>query len=207
MPPRRTVLRAAGLAGLSAVAGIGLAGCGIRLEDDAPTIPFVSRQPIPDEALLVAAYRRATALAGVAGRATGVPLAPEVTQRHTRQAQVLRAILETGQVPERIISGPPGSTATATSGPTAPVDGTATTASTSAPTNAVPPPVTAGELAARLATPPMPRSRLPGRSSPSEPWVSPSPPMTLRARPASRRRPSGRPATRCPPPSPRRWWG
>ena len=83
------------------------------------------------QALLVAAYRRATALAGVAGRATGVPLAPEVTQRHTRQAQVLRAILETGQVPERIISGPPGSTATATSGPTAPVDGTATTASTS----------------------------------------------------------------------------
>jgi len=147
MPPRRTVLRAAGWVGLSAVAGIGLAGCGIRLEDDAPPIPFVSRQPIPDEALLVAAYRRATALAGVAGRATGVPLAPEVAQRHTRQAQVLRAILDAGQVPERIISGPPGSTATATSGSTGTSDGTATTTSTSAPTNAVRPPVTAEELA------------------------------------------------------------
>jgi hypothetical protein len=149
MPPRRTVLRGAGWTGLSILLGLGLSGCGIRLEDDAPTIPFLSRQPIPDEALLVAAYRRAVELSAVAARASEVPLGAEVAQRHTRQAQVLRAILDAGQVPERVISGPAGAatgsppllpTAAPTAAPTA---GTTTGAAT-APTG--PAAVSADEL-------------------------------------------------------------
>ncbi len=119
MPPRRTLLRVGAWTGLAAALAAGASGCGIRLEDDAPTIPFLSRTPIPDEALLVAAYRRATDVAEQATHAAGVAGAAEVTQRHTRQAQVLRAILDAGAVPERIVSGPATPTAT-TTGPTQP---------------------------------------------------------------------------------------
>ena len=140
MPPRRTVLRAAGWASLAMMAGAGLSGCRIRLQDDAPTIPFISRQPIPDEDLLVSAYRRAVELAAVAARASGVPLAAEVTQRHTRQAQTVRAILAAGLVPDHVISGP------APTGP-APAGGTATShTATTSPTAAGAPAATAEEL-------------------------------------------------------------
>ena len=113
MPPRRTLLRAGAWTGLAAALAAGVSGCGIRLEDDAPEIPFLSRTPIPDEGPLIAAYRRATALADLAARARGVVGASEVTERHTRQAQVLRAILDAGAVPERIIRGPETPTASA----------------------------------------------------------------------------------------------
>lgn len=119
MPPRRTLLRAGAWTGLTAALAAGVSGCGIRLEDDAPTIPFLTRTPIPDEALLVAAYRRAAGLAEKATQAAGVAGAAQVTQRHTGQAHVLRAILDAGAVPERIISGATSPTATS-SGPKQP---------------------------------------------------------------------------------------
>lgn len=102
MPPRRQVLRVATWGGLGLALGPLLTGCRIRLEDDAPTIPFLSRQPIPDEAAIMAAYHRAVGVADLAGRALAT-MAAEVRQRHTRHAQVLRAILDAGEVPERII--------------------------------------------------------------------------------------------------------
>ncbi len=126
MPPRRTLLRAGAWTGLAAALAAGVSGCGIRLEDDAPEIPFLSRTPIPDEGPLIAAYRRATALADLAARARGVVGASEVTERHTRQAQVLRAILDAGAVPERIIRGPETPTASA------PIPATLATVSASA---------------------------------------------------------------------------
>lgn len=136
MPPRRTILRATGWTVWAAATGTGLSACRIRLEDDTPAIPILRRTPIPDEAVFVAAYRRALALADAGTRAAGVPFAAEVTRRHTRQAQVLRALLDAGNVPENVMRG---AVPTATSGPSA-------SSSTSTATGA--PAVTAQELRA-----------------------------------------------------------
>src|SRR5690606_8214064 len=49
-PPARRAL----LSGALGVAGLALSGCGIRLEDSAPEIPFIpTREPIPAEPALL----------------------------------------------------------------------------------------------------------------------------------------------------------
>lgn len=133
MPSRREVGRVLGLLGLGSAAA--LAGCGLRLEDDAPTIPFVPRRTIPDEALLIAARRRADALARLAAQ---VPGAAEAAARHTRQVDVLDAILHAGGVPADLVV------------PTTSATASGSRASSSAVTTA-PAPVTPADLGAREA--------------------------------------------------------
>ncbi len=114
---RRQVLALSGrLAALGGVVLLG--GCRLRLEDDAPPVPFVPRRSIPDEALLVAARRRAVELAALAA---AVPGQGEVAARHLVQAETLLQVLRAGGVPDSR-SAPTVTTAAATTpaaGPTA----------------------------------------------------------------------------------------
>lgn len=107
-PQRRRVLAAALVLGLS--------GCGIRLEDDAPRLPLVpTRAPIAAEADLVAFLRTtkalATALAG--GDATMTALAP----LHQAQADVLDSALRRRGVPQNVIDPTSSSSSAGPSGP------------------------------------------------------------------------------------------
>ena len=69
-----------------------LSGCGVRLEDGAPDIPFVpEREPIPGEAPLLA-------LLGVLDHSD--------EQHAAERADLLRAALTRAQVPERLASAP-----------------------------------------------------------------------------------------------------
>lgn len=75
------------------------AGCGIRLEDDAPRVPLVpTRTPLPLEDDLVALTRDTLALA-VAAEALPGDLARDVAAVHRRQHTVLRTTLLRRQVP------------------------------------------------------------------------------------------------------------
>jgi hypothetical protein len=70
-----------------------VAGCGIRLEDDAPRIPLVpTRVPMPAEAELVALTRDTAVLAGLAATLAGA-LAADLATIHRRQHTVLRTTL------------------------------------------------------------------------------------------------------------------
>jgi hypothetical protein len=119
-PTRRAVMRTAVLA---AVAGPLLAGCSIRLEDDAPPFPLLPRKSVPDEAVLVDLVRRTAALAQAAGR---VPKPTEAVARlsslHQTQADVLRARLTSADVPNHVIDG----TSTASTTPSVAVSAPAT---------------------------------------------------------------------------------
>ncbi len=85
-PNRRLVLT--GALTLSAAA---LTGCGVRLEDDAPDIPFIpERDPIPGEAALLAVL-------GALEASTG----PSSQERATS----LHQALEQAQVPAKVIAG------------------------------------------------------------------------------------------------------
>jgi hypothetical protein len=91
--PRRTLV-----AGLFA-AVLPAAGCGIRLEDDAPRIPLVpTRTPVPAEAELVALTRDTAALAALAATVPGA-LAADLATLHQRQHTVLRSTLLADGVP------------------------------------------------------------------------------------------------------------
>lgn len=84
-PSRRLVIT-----GALALSASALTGCGVRLEDDAPDIPFVpKRQPIPAE----------TALLAVLGtlRSRDEPHSPQ-------RAALLEAALAKAQVPDTVIS-------------------------------------------------------------------------------------------------------
>ena len=84
---RRTVV-AGVLAGV-----LPAAGCGIRLEDDAPRVPLVpTRTPVPAEAELVALTRDTAALAELAATVAGA-LAADLATLHRRQHSVLRSTL------------------------------------------------------------------------------------------------------------------
>lgn len=86
-PSRRLVLT--GALTLSATAA--LTGCGVRLEDDAPNIPFVpERDPVPGEAVLLAVLG-----ALEAGDAEHDPA----------RATMLRKALEKAQIPESLLDG------------------------------------------------------------------------------------------------------
>ena len=114
--PRRTVV--AGLFGVV----LPTAGCGIRLEDDAPRIPLVpTRTPVPAEAELVALTRGTAALAALAATVPG-PLAGDLATLHQRQHTVLRSTLLAEGVPAADLdatASPSPTTSTSTSAPPA----------------------------------------------------------------------------------------
>ena len=119
--PRRTVV-----AGVVA-AVLPTAGCGIRLEDDAPRVPLVpTRTPVPAEAELVALTRGTAALADLAATVPGA-VAADLATLHRRQHTVLRSTLLADGVPATDLdaapSASPTATATATSSPSATTTG------------------------------------------------------------------------------------
>ena len=82
--------------GLLAVAMTTVAGgCSLRLEDDAPTIPFVPRKSIPDEAYLLALYADtlAVAVATAPLTDTGSAAVRGLSAGHTEQARFLAEFL------------------------------------------------------------------------------------------------------------------
>ncbi|GAA4401514.1 hypothetical protein GCM10023168_11190 [Fodinibacter luteus] len=100
--PRRTVIASALCLGV-----LPFAGCGIRLEDDAPRVPLVpTRTPVPVEAELVALTRDTRALAALAATVAG-PLAADLTTIHRRQHTVLRTTLLRRQVPAAELDADP----------------------------------------------------------------------------------------------------
>lgn len=107
---------------LSAVVGAAVlpaGACGIRLEDDAPRVPFVpTRTPVPAEPGLVALTRETAALAEAAAAVSGT-LAADLETIHRRQHAVLRTTLVRQQVPAEDLDAPAPSTPTATATPTA----------------------------------------------------------------------------------------
>lgn len=77
------------LSGALTLSAATLAGCGVRLEDDAPDIPFVpGREPIPGEAVLVA-------MLGA--------LEADDAQHSDARAKLLREALEKAQVPATVL--------------------------------------------------------------------------------------------------------
>lgn len=115
-PGRRALL-------LGALATLPLvAGCGIRLEDDAPHVPFVpTREPLPAEDLLTALTRACADLADLAATASG-DLPARLVPVHRRQHTVLRTTLLRLGVPVAEIDTVPTPTgaATSSSAPTSP---------------------------------------------------------------------------------------
>ncbi len=108
-----------GAAAVGAAALLG--GCRLRLEDDAPPVPFIPRKSIDDEALLLEGYRQAQALAAMAAAIPGSALARTLAAHHDRQAAVLRTILSNGGVPASVIEPTPtGSPTSSTAGSSAP---------------------------------------------------------------------------------------
>ena len=93
-PARRGILAAAVLLGLS--------GCGIRLEDDAPRLPLVpTRTPTAGEPDLVTFLRTTRALA--AALAGGDPVMAALAPLHRAQADVLDSALRRAGVPPAVI--------------------------------------------------------------------------------------------------------
>jgi len=125
-PTRRLVT-----AGSLAAAVVALAGCGIRLEDDAPRVPLVpTREPIPAEDALVRLLGAVQA-ASVASLVTTDRFAPLLPPLHARQATVLHDALRQRGVPEAALpTAAPSPTASATPAGT---PGTATPGGTPAP--------------------------------------------------------------------------
>lgn len=100
-PASRRVVVLGTLAGVSAA----LAGCGVRLEDGAPNIPFVpTREPIPGESALIALLRDCASLRDLAAGTPG-PVASGLVTLHDRQHEVLRDALRARGVPDRLIDG------------------------------------------------------------------------------------------------------
>lgn len=102
---RRAVLLGLGTGALSA-----LAGCSVRLEHDAPHLPFVpTLEPAPDQAALLAALHRARSLRASADRAGGAPqgLPAQLAALHGRQVQTLEQLLRADNVPIPAAPTPP----------------------------------------------------------------------------------------------------
>ncbi len=127
-PTRRSVLVAA-LATGAAATGSSLGGCRLRLEDDAPSVPFLPRRSMPDEQLLVEQYRQVRALGVLAAAAPRAPLTESLVAAHERQAAALRTVLTDGGVPMSSVEAAPspslaaspstGAASTAPKGPSA----------------------------------------------------------------------------------------
>lgn len=133
---RRELLR-----GALALAGvIGLGGCRLRLEDDAPPVPIIPRRSIPDQDLFVAARRDSAAVAGVVAGMTA-PLPPALrglAAVHQRQVAVLDAALMSRGVARSDITGAPSPTSGGSAGSAAP-SSAVPDASMASPGRAIPP--------------------------------------------------------------------
>ncbi|MGL4744322.1 MAG: hypothetical protein ACRCXL_08035 [Dermatophilaceae bacterium] len=97
-PTRRHVL-----AGITSAAAVALSGCGIQLEDGAPTLPLVpTRTPVPGEDALLALHDDCRRLMDLAARLPGT-VGSALAQVHDRQRAVLRAALLGDGVPTRLV--------------------------------------------------------------------------------------------------------
>ena len=104
---RQGATRRTFVAGALGALALPVAGCGIRLEDDAPRVPLVpTRTPVPAEAELVALTTETLALAELAATAPGA-LAAALTTIHRRQHTVLRTTLLRLQVPASLLDAQP----------------------------------------------------------------------------------------------------
>jgi hypothetical protein len=126
-PTRRAVL---GLGALAA-GSLGLAACGIRLEDDAPRVPLVpARDPIPGEAFLIGLWQSsgdlATQAAALGGAATSLPA--RLAAIHRSQYDVLHAELLRLGVPQRVLDEATRHTTASSSTPGTATAGSATSA-------------------------------------------------------------------------------
>ena len=102
-PSRRTVLAALGLAAVA----VPLSACGIRLEDDAPRVPLIpTREPIPGEGVLLGLWLGAGDLARQAAELGGAAktLPARLATLHEEQAEVLRSLLRSLGVPDRVVA-------------------------------------------------------------------------------------------------------
>ncbi|GAB3070923.1 DUF4439 domain-containing protein [Pedococcus soli] len=122
---RRTVLGAGLQVGGAAVLAASLAGCGIRLEDDAPRLPGLpTRQPVAGESFLLLLRQHCTDLAAEA-EALGGPakaLPARLAVLHRQQAAVLESELRRLGVPRTVLDAPvatatPGATGTTSTAP------------------------------------------------------------------------------------------
>jgi hypothetical protein len=105
--PRRRALVLGALA-----APVLLAGCGVRLEDDAPPLPLIpSREPLAGEDELTALTRACVTLAELA-LATPGATATALVPAHRRQHTVLRTTLVRRGVPVQAVDGAAGPAAT-----------------------------------------------------------------------------------------------
>ncbi len=117
-PPRRRVgRRTVVLGGLGALA---LGGCGIRLESDAPQLPFLAtRTPIPAESELLAVTAQCATLAAAARTAGTSALLDALATIHNRQHDVLVTALRARSVPDELMAPPsPSGSPTASPSPT-----------------------------------------------------------------------------------------
>lgn len=123
-PSRRLVT-----AGALAAAVTALAGCGIRLEDDAPRVPLVpTRSPIEGEDALVRLLGAIEAAAAAPVEAK-TPISALLAPLHATQATVLHDALRQRGVPEAELPGAPSATAS-------PSGSTQPSSSSSSPTSA-----------------------------------------------------------------------
>lgn len=127
---RAQVARRSLLSAAAAAVALTTGACGVRLEDDAPRVPFVpTRTPVPAEAELVALTRDTRALADAAAALPG-ELAADLATIHRRQHSVLRTTLVRRQVPVAALDASPS--------PTGSASPSATTAASPSPTPTAP---------------------------------------------------------------------
>ena len=117
MPARPTsppeVGRRALLGAGSLVLVIAAAGCGVRLEEDAPDLPFIPRRAkMPGEDVLLGLLTSTLALAGTA-TAAGSELGRSLEALHRRQASVVQDALLRGGVPSGVVTAAVAATPTA----------------------------------------------------------------------------------------------
>lgn len=105
-PHRQRPGRRALVAGLLGAGATGLAGCRVRLEDDAPALPLVAaRTPVPAEDLLTALTRDCAGLAATSGQGADA-VTRSLADVHRRQHTVLRAALLRAQVAAHALEDP-----------------------------------------------------------------------------------------------------
>ncbi|MGL5930765.1 MAG: hypothetical protein ACRCY8_17685 [Dermatophilaceae bacterium] len=142
------------LTGLAGGAAAAVAGCGIQLEDGAPSLPLVpTREPVPGEDALIALSADSRRLADLAARLPGA-LGVALAGLHGRQYSVLRAALLDDGVPARLLdsptpsSGPTSSGSTPATGPDARSGTRSSSAPAGTPRPSQPPGTTAAAVAA-----------------------------------------------------------
>jgi hypothetical protein len=108
---RRKVLTLAGVGAASV-----LAGCRVRLEDDAPRVPLLpTREPVADEPLLLQTLTECRALQARAAALGGARTASaaRLAVVHGRQVDVLEQVLRDARVPESAYAATPAPTSSA----------------------------------------------------------------------------------------------